>query len=195
MAAKEAKVRVRIDTKQAKEGLRGLGKEGAAAAGRIGRDVGGRGGGQAGGGLRRGFMLGAGLGLGVRAARAIEAGSIGAVVGELFAGKAADFDKWIGAADSRGRKAARQEIVGSLAEITGRTKDTSDAAAVYNNILPRHLARSEGAALIEQRLAGGRGSDPEGQGVLDKLLDPILSTIKSGFDDLVKTFGGHGRGN
>lgn len=182
--ATEAKVRVRIDTKQAKKGLRDLGKEGAAAAGRIGRDAGGR----AGGGLRKGFMLGAGLGLGVKAARAIEAGSIGDVAGEFIAGPAAAFDLAVSAPEARAKKAARQEVSASLAEITGRTKNTSDAVAVYNNILPRHLARTQGAALIQAALTDGDPAVKEAEDI-NKFSDQVIDALFGGIKRIIEAIG------
>lgn len=75
----EAKVKVRLDTKQAKGELRGLSKSGSQAAGRIG------------GGIRRGIGrglaftgLGVGVGAAVSAIRSPSQGAMGAMISQTF---------------------------------------------------------------------------------------------------------------
>lgn len=79
MASDEAKVRVRLDTRQAKGELRGLTKEGAKAGGRVGggiRSALGRGMGMIG--------LGVGVGAGMAALRGPTQGGISAIVGQTL---------------------------------------------------------------------------------------------------------------
>ena len=178
--ATEAKVRVRIDTKQAKKGLRDLGKEGTAAAGRIGRDVRG--------GLGRGFALGAGMALGVRAARSISAGGIGDQFSERTSGIVAQADALLGAPDARARKAAREEVKNSNAEIVGRTGSTADAKRQFDAILPRHQAREQGASDINKEL-GGYVLTSEEMEKLKALFAPTTEAITEGLQKVADAAG------
>jgi hypothetical protein len=79
MASDEAKVRVRLDTRQAKSELRGLTKEGAKTAGRVG------------GGVRRALGrglgavgLGVGIGAGMQALRGPTQGGISALISQTL---------------------------------------------------------------------------------------------------------------
>jgi hypothetical protein len=122
MVRDEAKVKVRLDTKQAKGELRGLTKEGSKTAGRVGAGIRSA--------LSRGIGvvgLGALAGVGFSAARGALRGptesGIGAIAGEMFGGLGHRFAQGaLGAerlAQAAGAARARQEIIQGYAHVVG----------------------------------------------------------------------------
>lgn len=186
---KEAKIKVSLDTKKAKQDLRDLGKQGEAAAGRVAGGVRGEKGGSS---IAKGFGIGAGFAIGKRlAGSAGFFSSITDVMGEVVSGIGADFDKWSTAPIQRAKKGARDQTSQDMALLTYYSGDTTAAKAYYNQVLEmKHLPQQVGATEIQKALAGGRAESPEGMGPLDKLLNTVVDSIVSGFTSIRELLGG-----
>ena len=156
MASGDANVRVRLDTRQAKKELEGLGKKGEAAAGRITDKVQGVGGGL-GGTLAFGAAIGAGLGVVQRRASNL-AGRAGAtdVVSDLLgvANVKARADAALLGPEARGHRSAVDEAKQTFALQAHLTGDTSNAKAFVERVAPHRIAIEKGAAAIEADIAG-----------------------------------------
>lgn len=152
---KEARIKVRLDTSQAKGDLRSLTKDAAAAAGRVG------------GGLRRAagrglgaVGLGGALGVGLGAVRGATQSGIGDVVGEAFGGTGARLAETIfGDLDEKARadKAAREETIQAFKSIAGATGTTPPGTVNYfNQIRALRLEEEKGREILErdERLRG-----------------------------------------
>lgn len=147
MAKDEAKVRVKLDTTQAKRDLRGLAKQGQATSGRISKGVRGA--------LGRGFGalgVGAAVGVGIAAVRGPTAGGIGDVVGEAFGGIGAQLSRLLlgdlkpeALADKFARDQTRQAF--GQSEAMARSPG---AKSYFDNIRAIQLDREKGALVFEE---------------------------------------------
>jgi hypothetical protein len=195
MAELEATVKVKLDTDQAKAELQGFTKEGRATADRINEDVSGK---RGRGGLGGGLGLGIGVGLGVQAARSVAGGltaGFGDVFGELTSPFRAQADAFIGGPEARARARARQETTALFNRQVGESNNTDAAKQHFNNILESRIRAEElGASRINEALGGGRGVDSNGEGAIDKVINPIVTAIKEGFTDIISAVGGTGGG-
>jgi len=191
---KGAHVKVALDTEPAKKDLRELGKQGEATARRVNRRTKGTAGGAGGGsgGFGQGFGLGAGFALGRKVAGSVGVFSaVGEVMGEKFAGLGEKVGGALGVYEARARKGAREETSQAFALQAYYADDTARAKEFYNSILSaKHMPQQLGAHAINTALTRGDAVAPELKGPLDKLLDPIVDKISSGFDMVIKALGG-----
>lgn len=122
----EARIRVRLDTRQARSDLREMAKEGQTTAGRVG--------GRLRAGISRGLGLvgaGAAIGAGVQAVRGATAGGIGDIVGEALGPLGSLLrESTLGKmpAEARATKSAREETIGAFGHVTGITGKIPEAA-------------------------------------------------------------------
>lgn len=190
MAGKEAKVKVSIDTRQAKTDLQALTREGKTTAGRIGDRINKSGG----TGIGKGFGIGAGIGVGVGVVKRAGSmfGGIGDVIGEATAGWVADIDKAIGGPDARGKMQAREEAAGIFKYQVGRDGDKSGVKQFYNTIVTERVREEEGRSKAIRAIASGRAASEDDEGPLDKILDAIVNAIQQGFLDMLKAMTGIG---
>lgn len=123
MVRDETRVRVKLDTKQAKSELRGLVRESERSSGRVSSSVRGA--------ISRGFGLvgaGAAFGTGLAAIRGATDASTGDVLGEALGGLGAQFEQWVFgdlAQDARASRAAREEAIRAFGMQAGATGNVS----------------------------------------------------------------------
>lgn len=119
MVVKDAKVRVRMDTKAAKADLRSLVKEGTQTAGRVTQRVRGA--------VSRGLStvgLGAGIATGMQAVRGATASGFGDVLSETLGGLGLEIEEALLGdlgPEARANKAAREEVIQNFASVAGAT--------------------------------------------------------------------------
>lgn len=149
MARDEAKVRVRLDTGQAKSDLRGLVREAQNSSGRVAAGVRNA--------LGRGFRaigLGAGIGTGLAAVRGATQSGFGDVIGEAFGGFGANLAEFfLGDLDDKARaaRAAREETIQAFGTITGITGSVPPGArAFFDSVRTLRLQEEEGRGIIER---------------------------------------------
>ena len=184
--AQEAKVRIRLDTRQAKQDLKGITREGRATSGRVADSL--RAGGSAIGGLARGLGIGAGIGAGIGIARRIVADPISEVLGEATAGIRADFDALLGAPEARGKKAAREIAKQNLAELYQREGiSRKQLDSYYQQQLRMTMPREIGRTEIDRALGGGRKEGDEE--AADKAVNRIIEAINNGFQKIIDAVG------
>lgn len=193
MAQQKAKVRVRLDTSQAKAQLKGLSKEGEATAGRI-SDKMGKGGG-IGGTLAKGAAFGAGAALGSSAVKSITGtfmGGIGEVLADRMGGLAADFDSTLGVPLARANQQALEETRALFSTSVGQSGSLSDATGYYNSVLKLKERKELGSNRIAGHLAGagGKGKGADADGIVGSIVDPIIVGIREGFDGIIQLLGG-----
>ena len=183
----EAKVRVRLDTKQAKADLEDLGKQGAGTAGRIGSGI--RGsfglGSSMAGGAVGGFLESRARGIAGQFQGAASAGA-NDILGEYtnmvgaMAGKAIFGDL---SPEARARSMARESTIQAFGPL-GRDAHNNpsalrffDATARLN--MPKELGRQGFEA--DTRFAGVTAETAKEQGT------KIAGEVKSGFDRIIET--------
>ncbi len=178
MARDEAKVRVRLDTRQAKGELRGLTQDGAKAAGRVGagiRSAVGRGLGVIG--------LGAGIGAGLAAVRGPTQGAVSAIFKSTFGGLGARASRALtgeegfkAIGEAAGLEAALGDaaIVGELGEIPASTR--------------ARAAQTRRFATVEARGANKILSDPNFRNAAARLLDKKVTQIGELLDAYIDLF-------
>ena len=173
--AQETKVRVRLDTRQAKSQLGGLVRESARSAGRLSnnlRSVVGKGLGAVG--------LGAGVGTGISAVRGSIEGGIGSMFSEAYGGVLAQMsDMAFGTLneESRASRSAREETIQAFGAIAGaRNEIPPEARQFYNSIKSLRMDEERGRELFEM--------DPQMRGPgMDKIIDRIMSGFAKMVDD------------
>ena len=194
----EAKVRVRIDTQQAKADMASLGRSGKEAAGRVGDRLNkpsaaaGRGGGikgRPGGGGRIGGGLGLGVGLGMGIGIASSVGKaalspIGEVVAEGRVGFDAIAADAVGAPEARGKRRAREEA----RSIFGRSGDPEGAVGYYESTKDWRIQQEKAMNQIDQRI-GGKELVEDAKA----LSSSVVGAITTGFDRLIELIGTIGR--
>ncbi len=180
MARDEAKVRVRLDTRQAKGDLRGLTRAAAGVAGRVG------------GGIRRAVGrglgavgLGAGIGTGLAAVRGATQSGLGDVIGEAFGGIGAELAQTLlGDLDEKAKasRTAREETIQAFGAIAGQTGKVPPGAQNYfNQIRSLRLQEEKGRELFErdERFRGPGIGD-----MIDRIMDGIGTLVSSAVDTL-----------
>ena len=182
MAREEAKVRVRLDTRQAKSDLRGLTRNAAATAGRVGagiRGAVGRGLGAVG--------LGGGIGVGLAAVRASTSSGLGDVVGEIFGGIGAQLNEFfLGDMDdgARADKAARDETIQAFGLLTqGGTRMPPGAVNYWTQRQSMLLEAEKGRSMFEQdeRFRSSNAGD-----LIDRIMEGISELLVKAVDALVE---------
>lgn len=171
---KKAKVKIGLDTKQAKADLKDLTKEGEKSAGRVNDSL-GAGFGRA---AVLGGVAGAGFGLAQRAASRL-AGFVPDVISEGTVGFRAGIDDFFGGAEARAARGAREQTKAAHAEIIGRMKEptvTPEIRNYYNNVKDLREITERGGTAIDKELGGDIVADA---------FDGIKNTITSGFGRIV----------
>lgn len=181
--AEEAKVRVKLDTSQAKRELDGIGQA-AEATGR-----------RAASGLRRavgaGFKLvgaGAAFGTGMAAVKAATTSGIGDIAGETFGGWGAWLNELLlGKVDdeARAKRRARQDLQESMSMITGMRGHVPDnAEAIFNQTARLYKYEEVGRSLIEQDT---RFRGPGLEVLVAKIIEDLGKVISDGLKALGQT--------
>lgn len=193
MAQQKAKVRVKLDTSQAKAQLQGLTKEGEVTAGRISDKL--SKGSSISGNFSKGAALGAGLSLGAGALKS--AGSslrsgFGDVFSEGLSGFGADLAGAIGTPDARAARSAREETQNIFGASVGRTGSLTDATNYYNSVKKFKEQEEVGKNRIKSELGGvGRGNNKgkDSEGFVGSIVDPVVGAIRDGFQGIVDLLG------
>ena len=171
--AQETKVKVRLDTRQAKSRLTGLVRESARSAGRLTnniRSVVGKGLGAVG--------MGTAIGTGISAVRGATESGVGDVIGESLGGfgkMAEEFFLGDLNEDARASRTAREETIQAFGAIAGaRGEIPPEARQFYNSIKTLRMDEERGRELFET------DTQMRGPGI-DKVIDRIMG----GFATLV----------
>jgi hypothetical protein len=171
--AQETKVKVRLDTRQAKSQLTGLVRESARSAGRLTnniRSVVGKGLGAVG--------MGTAIGTGISAVRGATESGVGDVIGEALGGfgkMAEEFFLGDLNEDARASRTAREETIQAFGAIAGaRGEIPPEARQFYNSIKTLRMDEERGRELFET------DTQMRGPGI-DKVIDRIMG----GFATLV----------
>lgn len=193
MAQQKAKVRVKLDTSQAKQQLKGLAKEGEATAGRISDRM--SKGATLGGSLKSGAAFGAGAALGSSAVKSVTGafmGGVGDVFSERMGGLVADFDATLGVPEARAKQQALAETRGMFSTSVGQSGQLTDAKNYYNSVLQLKNRQEFGSNRIAGHLAGsgGKGKGGDADGIVGSIVDPIVTGIRDGFNGIVELLGG-----
>lgn len=183
--SKNAKVKVSLDTRQAKADLRGVTKEGQAAAEGVSKSLGG--------GVGRaavlGTVAGAGFGLAQRAAGRVTQAA-GGLISEFGAPITNWLDQKLSGPEIRSSQYAREQTKAAYAEIIGRMKDpqvTPDVRNYFENVKGLREITERGNAAIEQELGGE---------AVAEAVEKITDEIKAGIDrmiDEIRGFVGSGK--
>lgn len=178
MAQDEAKVRVRLDTQQAKAELDDLGKKGQVATNRIGAGVR-----RAVKGGLRAIGLGAAIGAGVQAVRGAASSGLSDVVGEMFGGYGSQFESFVFgnlSVDARADRTAREETKAAFGMIVGAAgKDAPIPPGVkswFDSVQSLRYQEELGKQIIE--------SSDDFRGV--KPMD-LIERLKTMLEDVIKT--------
>lgn len=173
--ADETKVKVRLDTRQAKGELSGLVRESARTAGRVSSNI------RATVGKGLGFVgIGAGVGTGLAAVRGATQSGIGDVIGEAFGPLAAQLKGLVLGpltADAAGSRAAREETIQAFGAIAGsmnggRGGIPPGAVEWFNNVKSLRVLEETGREAFE------KDTRFSGAGV-DELLKRLLAGFKT----------------
>lgn len=171
--ADEAKVRVRLDTTQAKAELTSLTHEAARTAGRVGTWVRGR--------VSRGLGmvgLGTAVGTGIAAVRGATEGGIGDVFSEALSPIGAQLERaLLGdlSLDARASKAAREETISAFGAIAGaQNRIPPEARSYFAAIKGLRMQEETGRRLFESN------TDFFGPGIGD-----VLGRIMTGIGELL----------
>jgi hypothetical protein len=180
--ADETKVRVKLDTRQAKTELRGFVRESAAAAGRVA------------GGVKRAIGrglgvvgLGAGIGTGLAAVRGATESGFGDVVGEAFGGVGAELAETLfGSLDEEARatRAAREETIQAFGAIAGRAGEIPPGARNFFEQVRSLRVEEERGREMFQRDERFRG--PGVGQLVDRIMEGIGTLISQAVDALAE---------
>ena len=182
----ETKIRVRLDTRQAKSDLNSLTREGIATAGRVGSRLRGA----VGAGLNRSLGaigLGGGVGAGLAAVRGATESSFGDVIGEAFGGFGEEFERDLGLQNlgeqARASKSAREETIAAFALQAGQLGRVPPGAKAYFDQIRQIRAQEEaGRNIFEDPANGFRG--PGVGEVTDRLLEGVGNLLSEAVDAL-----------
>lgn len=166
----EAVINVRLDTKQAKDALKELDKEGEGAGRRAGdrlRDRLGRG--------ARSVGLGAiGGVIGATGVRAAASGGLGAVLSEGLGDLGAQVGGAVGQPEARASERAREATIQAFQSL-GRNANNQEAATYYEQMRRLFLQEELGRNAIEKDM-GGRF----------RTSDTIVGAIRQGAEMIIK---------
>lgn len=181
----ETKIRVRLDTAQAKSDLNSLSREGLRAAGRVGNQL--RASVSTGLGRTLGAVgLGGGIGAGLAAVRGATESSFGDVIGEAFGGIGFDLEQTLlGDLGEKARadKAAREETISAFGLIAGQTGRVPPGAKAYFDQIRSIRAQEEAGRKIFEDPANGFRSVSASQ-LIDQLLSGIGELLAKAADAL-----------
>jgi hypothetical protein len=197
--AQEAKVKVKLDTRQAKADIDALGKGGAAAAGRVNdrlnRPSGVAGGGRAGrspatGGpsVGRSFGAGAALGAGVAVGQGVFSfikNRAAETIAEATSGTEAMLQAGLGVPEARGLRRTREEAKA----IFGRSGDVEGAVSWFNSVKGLRIAEEKTNNEIDQRI-GGKDVLEKTTGVAGEVVSAISQAADKITDFMGNFFGG-----
>ena len=149
MASDQAKIRLKLDTKQAKGDLRDLTKRAKATGARVGSGVRGA----VGKGLGV-IGLGGGVGAGLAAVKGATSSGLGDVIGEAFGGIGARMAQTVfGDMDEKARadKSAREETISVFQARAGQLGYIPpEAKSFYNQVRTINLQAERGRELFQQ---------------------------------------------
>lgn len=173
MASNDAKVKVRLDTKEAKGELRGLVREAEASAGKVAGNVRGA--------ISKGFGFvgaGAALGTGLAAVKGATHSGVGDVMGEAFGGVGAQIAEFfLGDLDdkSRAARSAREETIQAFGTVAGASNRVPPGAKkFFDQVHALRLQEEKGRGIFE------RNERFQGPGVGD-----MVDRIMAGFGELI----------
>lgn len=178
--ADETKVRLKLDTEQAKAEMNSLMKDATKMAGRIGsgiRSTVGKGLGYVG--------LGGAIGTGMAAVQSATQSGVGDIVGESLGGLGARMQEFFLGdlpQDARASKAAREETIQAFGAIAGHTgKVPPQAAQYFASVKSLRMEEEQGRHLFEKDdQYRGKGMEE----IIDKICTAIGGYIKSGIERL-----------
>jgi hypothetical protein len=183
MAKQEAKVKVRLDTREAKGDLRGLSREASRTAGRVGAGL--RGAVSQGMGLGRSIGIGAGIGTGLAAVKGASSSGFGDVIGEAFGGIGASLNEFfLGDVDDKARasKAAREETIQAFGAIAGHTGQIPPGATnFFNQVRSVRMEEERGRSMFEQ---DDRFRGPGIMSMLERIMEGIGELLSDAVDAL-----------
>lgn len=166
MASDQAKVRVVIDTSQAKADLAALTKVGERSGGAIGSRI------------RKSIISGMGFGVGVAAAKAALTGptssGIGDVFGEAFGAWGAQLDNWVFGdmgPEARASRRAREESIAGFGFQAGMAGAVPPGAKEHYNQLKSFYTNEEKGRKLFEMDKDFRSTDP------GELIERIMSKV------------------
>jgi hypothetical protein len=178
--AQETKVKVRLDTRQAKSQLSGLVRESARMSGKLTnniRSVVGKGLGAVG--------LGAGIGMGISAVRGATESGLGDIMGEAFGGYGAQASELAFGTlneESRAARSAREETIQAFGTIAGaRNEIPPEARSFYNSVKTLRMEEERGRELFEtdQQFRGPGAGD-----LVDRIMSGLGDMVSSALSQL-----------
>ncbi|MFZ9915936.1 MAG: hypothetical protein ACO3IB_11460 [Phycisphaerales bacterium] len=180
--AEETKVRVKLDTAQAKGELGGLTREAARTAGKVAagiRATVGRGLGA--------IVLGAGIGTGLAAGRGATESGVSEVGGESLGGVGAQLaDFFLGTLneDARASKAAREETIQAFGAIAGaQNRVPPGAKAFFDSVKTLRVQEERGRELFEK---DERFRGPGVVDMIDRIMKGVAEMVSAGVDQLAE---------
>ncbi len=177
----DAKIRLRLDARQARDELQGLSSVGSEAASRItGRLT------QGAGRLASAFGAGAIGGMAINAVAGSTRSGIGDVIGEAFGGWGAQLERWaLGdlAPQARADAAAREETIASFGAIAGRDNKIPPGAKNYfDSIRSLRLEQENGKRLFEES-KDFRSTSPDD--IIDRIITAVGEALRAAVDYLI----------
>lgn len=178
---KETKVRVRLDTRQAKSEMSGLKREGERASGQLSSSLRSA--------VSKGFAavgMGGAIGAGISAVRGATESGFGDIVSETFGqygSQLADF--FLGDLDekSKAARAAREETIQAFGAITGARGGAIPPGALqfYESVRSLRLQEEQGRDVIErdERFRGPGVSD-----MVDRIMTKVGELLSAAVDEL-----------
>lgn len=169
----ETKIRVRLETRQARSDLSALEKDGVRTAARVGRRLSSA----VGSGLNRSLSavgLGGGIGAGLAAVRGATESSFGDVLGEAFGSIGESLEqRLLGDLGEKARadRSAREETISAFGLIAGQTGRVPPGAKAYFDQIRSIRAQEEAGRNIFERDARFRSVGAQ------DLVDRVLSGI------------------
>jgi phage-related protein len=179
--ADETKIRVRLDTRQAKTELGGLVREGRTAAGKVAsnlRSVVGKGLGAAG--------FGGAVGAGFAAVRGATESGVGDVVGEALGGIGAQAEQFfLGSMgeEARATRSAREETIQAFGAIAGATNAIPPGAREFFDSVKSIAKDSEHGRTLFETNEQFRG--PGIGDMIDKIMEGLSKLLNMAVDNLI----------
>lgn len=180
----ETKIRVRLDTSQAKAEMEGLKRKGAATSKSLSAKV-RESLGSSLGGFSASALAGGAVGGAVGALRGSSAGGAGDILGDTFGPIGAQLNElFLGSADdeARARRTARDDTVQTFAAVVGQSGVVGPQVKTYfDQVSGIELQKERGKSLIESdpRFGGNETTD-----FIDKLATAIGDAIGTAFTSL-----------
>lgn len=178
--ADETKVKVRLDTRQAKGQLQGLVRESASAAGKVAsgiRSTVSKGLGAVG--------FGAAVGTGIQAVRGATQSGTGDVIGEALGGighQVAEFFLGDLNEDARASRAAREETIQAFGALAGaRGEIPPGAKQFFEGVKTLRLQEEKGRELFE---ADGKFRGPGIGDIVDRIMKGVGELVSRGVERL-----------